>query len=127
MKPSQGCIKGERLETLDLAHAIVEAIAEKQGESIVLMDIQAISPIADYFVICSASSDRQLKAIADGVHEHTKRNLGISPRRVEGDASSGWVLVDYSDIVVHIFTPRTRAFYSLEALWKDAPVLLRMQ
>ncbi len=115
------------METLDLAHAIVDAIAEKQGEQVILMDLQAISPIADYFVICSANGDRHVKAIAEWVQEHTQRQLEISPRRVEGNASSGWVLVDYDDIVVHIFTHRTRAFYSLETLWKDAPVLLRMQ
>jgi ribosome-associated protein len=116
----------DRLETLDLAHAIVDAIGEKQGDNVVLLDIRTLSTIADYFVICSGKSDRQLKAIVEGIGEHTRRNLGVDPRRIEGDAASGWVLVDYSDIVVHIFTPQTRAFYSLEALWKDAPVLLRM-
>ncbi|HJW82997.1 MAG TPA: ribosome silencing factor [Anaerolineae bacterium] len=121
-----GADKEERLETLDLAHAIVDAIAEKQGENVVLMDIHALTPLADYFIICSARSDRQVKAIIDGLHEHTKRRLGASPRRVEGQPASGWVLVDYGDIVVHVFTPHTRAFYSLESLWKDAPVVLRM-
>ena len=116
----------ERLETLDLAHAIVDAIADKQGENVVLMDIHALSTIADYFVICAARSDRQIKAIVDGVSEHTRIALDASPRRVEGDPVSGWVLMDYSDIVVHIFTPKTRAFYNLESLWKDAPVVLRM-
>jgi ribosome-associated protein len=119
-------IEEERLETLDLAHTIVDAISEKQGENVVLMDIHELSTLADYFIICSARSDRQIKAIVDGLSEHTKYNLNISPRRVEGDPTSGWVLLDYSDIVVHIFTPQTRAFYSLETLWKDAPVLLRM-
>lgn len=91
------------------------------------MDLQKLSPIADYFIICSAGSDRQVKAIVEGVENHTERELGVSPRRVEGDAASGWVLVDYSDVVVHIFTRKTRTFYNLEALWKEAPVLLRMQ
>jgi len=121
-----GADKEERLETLDLAHAIVDAIAEKQGENVVLMDIHALTPLADYFIICSARSDRQIKAIIDDLHEQTKRHLAASPRRVEGQAASGWVLVDYGDIVVHVFTPRTRAFYNLESLWKDAPVVLRM-
>ena len=119
-------MRRERLETLDLAHAIVDAIAEKQGENVVLMDIHALTPLADYFVICSARSDRQVKAIIDGLSEHTRRHLNASPRRIEGEPASGWVLVDYGDIVVHIFTPRTRAFYNLESLWKDAPVVLRM-
>ena len=90
------------------------------------MDIHALTTLADYFVICSGRSDRQLKAIAEGVEEHTARNLGIKPRHVEGDAASGWVLIDYDDIIVHAFTPHTRAFYSLETLWKEAPVVLRM-
>ncbi|HLF26199.1 MAG TPA: ribosome silencing factor [Anaerolineae bacterium] len=118
--------KEDRLETLDLAHAIVDAIAEKQGENVVLLDIHALSVIADYFIICTGNSDRQLKAIVEGVREHTRRNLDIDPRRVEGDPASGWVLVDYNDIVIHVFTPQMRAFYNLEALWKDAPVLMRM-
>ncbi|HKZ82710.1 MAG TPA: ribosome silencing factor [Anaerolineae bacterium] len=105
---------------------MVDAIAEKQGENVLLMDIRALSAIADYFIICTGKSDRQLKAIGEGIGERTKRHLGVSPRRVEGDASSGWVLIDYDDIIVHAFTPHTRAFYSLETLWKEAPVVLRM-
>ena len=115
-----------RLETLDLAHAIVDAIAEKQGENVVLLDLRAHSTIADYFILCSGRSDRQLKAIIEGMGEHTRRNLDVAPRRVEGDPGSGWVLVDYGDIITHVFTPHTRAFYNLEALWKEAPVLMRM-
>jgi ribosome-associated protein len=91
------------------------------------MDIHALTTLADYFVICSGRSDRQLKAIAEGVEEHAARNLGVKPRHVEGDAASGWVLIDFNDIVLHIFTPTTRSFYNLEGLWRDAPVLLRMQ
>ena len=91
-----------------------------------LMDIHLLSPLADYFIICSARSDRQVKAIIEGVGEHTKRDLNTSPRHVEGDPASGWVLMDYGDIVAHIFTPQTRTFYNLESLWKDAPVVLRM-
>jgi ribosome-associated protein len=83
------------------------------------MDIHALTTLADYFVICSGRSDRQLKAIAEGVEEHAARNLGVKPRHVEGDAASGWVLID--------FTPTRRSFYNLEGLWRDAPVLLRMQ
>jgi len=118
--------KEDRLETIDLAHAIVDAIAEKQGENVLLLDIRAISPIADYFILCSGKSDRQLKAIIEGVSDHTRRNLGVDPRHVEGESVSGWVLIDYSDIILHVFTPQTRAYYNLEALWKDAPVLMRM-
>ncbi len=90
------------------------------------MDLRTRSPIADYFIICSGNSDRQLKAIIEAVRDQTKRRLNVNPRRIEGDATSGWVLVDFDDIVVHIFTPKMRTFYNLEALWKEAPVLMRM-
>ncbi len=91
------------------------------------MDIHALSPLADYFIICAARSDRQVKAIVEGIDTHTHREMNVSPRHVEGEAASGWVLMDYGDIVVHVFTPHTRAFYNLESLWKEAPVVLRMQ
>jgi ribosome-associated protein len=93
---------------------------------VLLLDIRALSTIADYFIVCSGKSDRQLKAIVDGVDDHTRRHLNVRPRRVEGDAASGWVLIDYEDIIIHVFTPHTRAYYNLEALWREAPVLLRM-
>lgn len=114
------------LEPLELAHAIVDAITEKLGENIVLLDIHEFSSFADYFVICSGSSERQLRAIRAGVNGSLKTDHDIMPRRVEGEPSSGWILIDYSDVVIHIFTPRTRDFYDLESLWKDAPILLRM-
>ena len=118
--------KEERLEALDLAHIIVDAVTDKLGENIILLDIQKLTPFADYFVICSGNSDRQLKAIMEGVDELVKKRFDINPRRVEGDGASGWILVDYSDVVLHIFTPRTRSFYDLESLWKEAPIVLRM-
>ncbi len=116
----------EGLESLELAHAIVDAITDKLGENIVLIDIQELSSFADYFVICSGSSERQLRAIRAGVNESLKTNHEIMPQRVEGEPNSGWILIDYNDVVLHIFMPRTRDFYDLESLWKDAPILLRM-
>lgn len=101
-------------------------MTDKLGENIILLDIQKLTPFADYFVICSGNSERQLKAIVDGVDEQIKKRFDINPRRVEGDGASGWILVDYSDVVLHIFTPSTRSFYDLESLWKEAPIVLRM-
>jgi ribosome-associated protein len=101
-------------------------VTDKLGEDIILLDIQKLTPFTDYFVICSGNSDRQLNAIVEGVDEYIKKRFGIDPRRVEGDGSSGWILIDYSDVVIHIFTPRTRSFYDLESLWKEAPIVLRM-
>ena len=110
-----------------MAHQIVDAIADKKGENIVLLDIQALSTIADYFVIASGTSERQLKALTEGVSETVRENLKVKPRHIEGDPSTGWVLLDYADVIVHLFSPRLRAYYDLESLWKSAPVLVRMQ
>ncbi len=110
-----------------MARLAVAAAADKKGDNIVLLDLRNLSPVADYFVIATGSVDRQLEAIADNVVEVLKRSQRVSPRRVEGTGQSGWVLIDYGDVVVHLFTPTLRAFYSLESLWSAATVLLRMQ
>ena len=114
------------LEALELARLIVDAVADKQGEDIVLLDIKPVSLIADYFIISSANTDRQIKAIADEVIARVKVS-GIPPLHVEGDAESGWVLLDYGGVIVHLFSPEMRAYYTLEDLWKRAPTVLRMQ
>jgi ribosome-associated protein len=114
-------------DALTLARLAVAAAADKKGENIVLLDLRKVSSVADYFVICSGAVDRQLEAIADNIEDVVKRNYKISARHVEGNGETGWVLLDYVDVVVHIFTPPLRAYYNLEALWSNAPVLLRMQ
>jgi ribosome-associated protein len=86
-----------------------------------------VSPFADFFVICSGNSERQLRALAESVRKTAKKELGIIPHHTEGESFSGWVLIDYVDVVVHIFSPELRAFYDLEGLWQDGKVLLRMQ
>lgn len=110
-----------------MARLAVAAAADKKGDNIVLLDLRDLSPVADYFVIATGNVDRQLEAIADNVVEVLKRSQRVSPRRVEGTGQSGWVLIDYGDVVVHLFTPTLRAFYNLESLWSAATVLLRMQ
>jgi ribosome-associated protein len=110
-----------------LARLAVAAAADKKADNIVLLDLRKLSSVADYFVICSGSVDRQLEAIADNVVDAIKRNHKLGARHVEGSGETGWILVDYVDVVVHIFTPSLRAYYSLESLWGNAPVLLRMQ
>jgi ribosome-associated protein len=127
MVPNPQIYQGEKsLETLDLAHLIVDAVADKQGEDIVLLDIKPVSLIADYFIISSANTDRQIKAIADEVIARVKVS-GIPPLHVEGDAESGWVLLDYGGVIVHLLSPEMRAYYTLEDLWNRAPIVLRMQ
>jgi ribosome-associated protein len=90
------------------------------------LDIHELSPVADYFVICSADSERQIKAIVEAVTQLTKQLYQALPWYVEGEAESGWVLIDYGDVVVHAFAPEVRAYYDLEGLWHRAPVLLKM-
>ena len=77
---------------------------------------------ADYFVICTGRSDRQVKAIHDAIHEGMKHQYGVLPERVEGLSQAHWVLMDYLDVVVHVFTPETREYYRLEQLWGEAPI-----
>ena len=110
-----------------MARLAVAAAADKKGDDIVLLDLRKYSSVADYFVIATGNVDRQLEAIADNVVDVLKRNHGAAPRHVEGNGQSGWVLIDFGDVVVHLLTPTLRAFYSLETLWPGAPVLLRMQ
>lgn len=115
------------LDALTIARLAVAAAADKKGENIVLLDLRKLSSVTDYFVICSGAVDRQLEAIADNILDVIKGNHKIPPRHVEGNGETGWVLVDYVDVVVHIFTPTLRSYYNLEGLWSNAPVLLRMQ
>lgn len=104
----------------------MDAAVDKKAEDVVLLDIRGLSPIADYFVICSGTTDRQVAAIAEAV-ETASRSLGRPPLHVEGKPDSGWVLLDCSDVIVHVFGPRERAYYQLERLWADARLVVRIQ
>lgn len=114
------------MNTLELAHLIVEALEEKKGENIVLMDLREIAMFTQYFVICSGTSDRMLDALAEGVIEKTRASLQ-EKGRAYGQSASGWVVVDFGSVVVHCFAPETREFYKLEELWKEGKTLLRLQ
>lgn len=115
------------LEAIDLARDIVEWIGDKKGEHILLTDLREITTVTDYFVICDASNERQLNAIGDNIREQAKLKYSQLPLRSEGRGESGWVLLDYGRVIVHLFHPDVRHYYDLEGLWKDAPVLLKMQ
>jgi ribosome-associated protein len=106
---------------------MVDVVADKMAEDIVLLDIREQSVIADYFIICSGTSKRQLKAIADGLSRETKTQYQLAAWYVEGEADTGWVLMDYGDVIVHAFAPEVRRYYDLEGLWSESPVLLKMQ
>jgi ribosome-associated protein len=114
------------LNTLELAHTIVEALEDKKGENIVLMDLQNIAMFTDYFVICSGTSDRMLDALADAVVEKVRESTSLKGHP-QGQSASGWVVVDFGSVIVHCFAPETRDFYKLEELWKEGKVLLRLQ
>jgi ribosome-associated protein len=113
-------------EALALARRIVELAADKKASDIVLLEIAALTTVADYFVICSGSSERQLGAIVDGIAGGL-REEGIRPIGREGSATAHWLLVDYGSVIVHVMAPPEREYYELERLWADAPLLLRLQ
>lgn len=102
------------------AHA-VDAVLEKKGHDVVVMDMRQVSGVADYFVICTGDSDLQIRAIVDAVEARLKAECGERPWHREGREHLQWVLLDYVDLVVHVFNPERREFYSLERLWGDAP------
>jgi ribosome-associated protein len=104
----------------------LDAIVERLGSDVVLLDMQGVSLLADYFAICSAESTPQFKAIVDEVQKQVK-SAGFRRAHVEGSAESGWVLIDYGFVVVHIFDPALRAYYNLEELWKEARLVVRIQ
>ena len=114
------------LTPLQLARRIVDLTADKKAEDIVLLDIREQTSIADYFVICSGTSDRQIRALENDLRETLKRE-GQNPLHVEGSPESGWVLMDYGDVIVHIFSPREREYYRLERHWAEAQPVLRIQ
>ena len=104
-----------------LVGEIARYAADKKAIDVVELDLRGVLGYTDYFLVCSGNTARQAKAIHDGIHEGLKHEHGTLPRRVEGSAQAGWILMDYLDVVVHIFTPETREFYRLEQLWGEAP------
>jgi ribosome-associated protein len=104
---------------------IVDAIAERLGSNILMLDMEGVSLLADYFVLCNADSTPQVKAIIDEINKQTK-TAGARCLHVEGEPKSGWVLLDYGSVVVHIFDPELRAYYDLEELWKEARLIVRI-
>ena len=104
----------------------MDALEDKKGEDILLLDIQGLAPFADYFVICSGTSDRMLQALAEAAADQVKKQYQLRAR-IEGEPHDGWVLVDFGDIILHLFSPDRRDYYRLEELWGEAKVLLRLQ
>ena len=114
------------LEAEELGRAIVDLIVGKLGEDVLLMDIRPVSDMADYFVICSGASERQLDALQEAIRTRL-HELDIRPLRGQGTSASGWILLDCGNVIVHIFSAPTRHYYNLEQLWKDAKTVVRIQ
>jgi ribosome-associated protein len=104
-----------------VAHEVAALAADRKALDIVQLDLREIIGYTDYFVICTGRSDRQVKAIHDAIHSGMKSDFGLLPSRVEGLTQAHWVLMDYLDVIVHVFTPETREYYRLEQLWGEAP------
>ena len=104
----------------------MDVVAGKMGSDILLLDISDITLIADYFVIATAESSRQLKAIVDDIQEQVRKEYGKKPLAVEGTPESGWMVLDYGSIVVHLFSEAQRNRYQLEKLWSDARTIVRI-
>ncbi len=109
----------------ELAHQIVEIAADKKANDIVMLRTAEVTSMADFFVICSGRSDRQVQALARAVVDQL-REQGIRPLGIEGLSSGRWVLVDYASVVVHLFTPQEREYYGLERLWSGAAPVVRI-
>jgi ribosome-associated protein len=105
----------------DLLAAATEYAADRKALEIVQLDLRGIIGYTDYFLICTGRTDRQTRAIHDAIHLGLKSDHGTLPRRVEGLSQGRWILMDYLDVVVHVFTPETREYYRLEQLWGEAP------
>lgn len=111
---------------LDLARRVVELAEDKKAADIVLLELSPLTTLADYFVICSGGSERQLDAIADGIIS-ALRDERVRPIGREGTPASHWVLIDFGSVIVHIFTPPERDYYGLEKHWAEARTILRVQ
>ncbi len=122
-KPTEGI-----LDSLALAHQILEQIEEKQAKNIVLLDVHELTTLADYFLIASVDTLRQARAIEDDLLERLKLQQNIRPLAMEGvdTGGGGWQVLDYGDVIVHLFTEEMRDFYKLEQLWSKANIVAKV-
>ncbi len=112
---------------LILAREIVDILDQHKGEDILLLDLHEVCSFADYFVLCTGASERTVRALSEEVLRRLKADRRGIPRGVEGKASSGWVLLDFGDVIAHLFSPELRRYYRLEDVWKSGKVVLRVQ
>lgn len=110
------------MESKTLAKQICDALADKKGEDIKIINISEVSVMADYFIIASGTNRSQVQAMADNVEEILGKN-GTEPKQIEGYQSANWILMDYRDVIVHIFDRENRLFYDLERIWRDGKAI----
>lgn len=111
------------IDNKSLSAFIVEGIQERKGKQITIIDLSEIDgAIAKEFIVCQGSSTSQVSAIADSVREYVQKHTGIKPFNYEGYQNSQWIIIDYGEILVHVFLPESRQFYNIEELWNDAPI-----
>ncbi|MBN1486337.1 MAG: ribosome silencing factor [Anaerolineae bacterium] len=107
---------------------MTDVVIDKQGEDILILELKAVTTIADYFIICTGGSNRQLNALKSAIREDMKKACdGLIPLNVEGTPESGWILMDYGGVIVHLFSAQMRDFYRLSSLWENAKVIKRIQ
>jgi ribosome-associated protein len=111
----------DQLTSIEQARRIAELAQEKLARDVVILDMRPACSYTDYFVLCTGGNPRQTKAIFDGVYEQLKRGERVLPQSVAGVEQATWIVVDYLDVVLHVFTPEARDYYRLEELWGDVP------
>ena len=111
------------LNSLEQARRIAALAQEKLAEDVVILDMRPVCDFTDYFVIATGRNPRQTAAIWDGVHGGMKHEARLLPRTIDGTQAGSWILADYLDVVLHVFTPDARGFYKLEELWSDVPAV----
>lgn len=111
------------METKEKLDIVLDAVEDKKAVDIQVIDLTEVTLIADYFVVCSGTSNTHIKSIVDGVIEKMKER-GVKDKRVEGYGQAKWVLLDYGDVVIHVFAPEEREFYDIESLWKKTAARL---
>jgi ribosome-associated protein len=114
------------LDSTTLARLAFDALGDKLAADLIILDLRSVALFTDYFVVATAESERQLAAAAGAVVDKAREEAGVKPNHVEGNAASGWVLVDFGDVVVHVFDPTRREFYAIERMWDGAPLVARM-
>ena len=111
-----------RLPATVKVRGAAHAALEKKAVNLVVLDVQGLSSVTDYFLVCSGKSTTHIQTITEAIRDGLK-DLGVRPRHAEGVAASGWVLLDYGDVLMHVFLEETRMYYALERLWGDAPLV----